>query len=370
MQALILAGGEGTRLRPLTTTVPKPVIPLANRPFISFMLDWLVAHGVNDVVMSCGFLAQGVRGVLGDGEDQGIRIRYVEEEHPLDTAGAVKFAELLLEDRFLVMNGDILADFNLSALQRFHTERGAKGTIALIPVRDPSAYGLVRTDGAGQIKAFVEKPSADEIDTNLINAGAYMLEREVLEMIADGKPVSFEREVFPALVDNGLFGFEAEGYWLDIGTPQRYLEATRDILERRVETVVGESLANGAMLSIGAEAAIDPAAEVNGPALAGAGCEIDAGARLGPLAVIGDGCRIREGAVVENAVLHESVEVERDAVVRESIIGPGARIGTGSRVEGGTIVGAGALIGSNRVLEGEKVEARAEVGLPTDGSGE
>jgi mannose-1-phosphate guanylyltransferase len=368
MQALILAGGEGTRLRPLTTTVPKPVIPLANRPFISFMLDWLMAHGVNDIVMSCGFLAEGVRSVLGDGAELGIRIRYVEEEHPLDTAGAVKFAELLLDERFLVMNGDILADFNLSALQRLHEARNAKCTIALTPVEDPSAYGLVRTGPDSQVEAFLEKASPQEIDTNLINAGAYVLERDVLAMIPDGKPFSFERDVFPALTGNGLYGFEATGYWLDIGTPERYLEATRDILEGNVETVIKASLSNGAALSIGVEASVDPAAEINGPSLAGAGSEIDAGARLGPLAVIGDRCRVGQGAIVERAVLHQSVEVERGAVVRESIVGAGARIGASSRVEAGTIIGAGAVIGSDSVLEGERIEARAEVGLSADGS--
>jgi mannose-1-phosphate guanylyltransferase len=360
MQALILAGGEGTRLRPLTSTVPKPVIPLLNRPFITFMIDWLVSHGVNDVVMSCGFLAQEVRNVLGDGGEGGPRLHYVEEEQPLDTAGAVKFAEPLLQDRFLVMNGDILADFNLSALQRFHLEREALATIALIPVDDPSAYGLVRTDDSGQIKAFLEKPSPDEIDTDQINAGAYVLERKVLDMIPEGKPSSFEREVFPGLVGSGLYGYRAAGYWLDIGTPQRYLDATRDILQGTVSTEVGASLGNGS-LSIGAEAAVNPEAQVSGPALAGRACEIEAHARFGPLAVLGDGCWIGEGAVVERAVLHESVQVEPGAVVRESIVGAGARIGAGSRLEGASIVGAGAVIGSNSVLDGVRVEAGAEL---------
>jgi mannose-1-phosphate guanylyltransferase len=360
MQALILAGGEGTRLRPLTSTVPKPVIPLLNRPFISFMIDWLVAHGVNDVVMSCGFLAQEVRNVLGDGGDGGPRLHYVEEEQPLDTAGAVKFAEPLLQERLLVMNGDILADFNLSALQRFHVEREALATIALIPVDDPSAYGLVRTDDSGRIEAFLEKPSPDEIDTDQINAGAYVLEREVLDRIVEGKPTSFEREVFPQLVGSGLYGYRADGYWLDIGTPERYLEATRDILEGAVSTEVGTSLGNGS-LSIGAEAAVNPDAQVSGPALAGRGCEIEARARFGPLAVLGDGCWVGEGAVIERAVLHESVRVEPGAVVRESIVGAGARIGAGSRLEGASIVGAGAVIGSNSVLDGVRVEAGAEL---------
>jgi mannose-1-phosphate guanylyltransferase len=356
MQALILAGGQGTRLRPLTTTVPKPVMPLANRPFMSFMIDWLASHGVDDIVMSCGFLAWEVRTVLGDGEEGGPRLHYVEEEEPLDTAGAVKFAEPLLQERFLVMNGDILADFDLTALQRFHAEHQALATIALTPVENPVGYGLVRTEGDGQVKEFLEKPELAQIDTNLINAGAYVLDRQVLETMDDKKPVSFERDVFPALVGSGLYGFRADGYWLDIGTPERYLEATRDILTGTVHTAVATSLENGS-LEIRAETSIDPEARVNGPTLAGSGCEIEASAQVGPLAVLGEGCRVGAGAIVEHAVLHRAVEVERGAVVRESIVGAGARIGASSRLAGGTIVGAGAVVESNSRLDGGRVEA-------------
>jgi mannose-1-phosphate guanylyltransferase len=359
MQALILAGGQGTRLRPLTTTVPKPVMPLANRPFMSFMIEWLSRHGVDDIVMSCGFLAWEVRTVLGDGEEGGPRLHYVEEEEPLDTAGAVKFAEPLLQECFLVMNGDILADFDLTSLQRFHAEREAVATIALTPVEDPSAYGLVRTDGDGRVKEFVEKPDPAEIDTDLINAGAYVLDRKVLDTMVDGRPVSFERDVFPALVGSGLYGFRADGYWLDIGTPERYLEATRDILTGTVHTAVGASLENGS-LEIGADVEVDPEARVSGPSLAGSGCAIEASAQVGPLAVLGDSCRVGEGAVVEHAVLHRAVEVERGAVVRESIVGAGARIGASSRLESGTIIGAGAVVESNSVLAGGRVQAEAE----------
>jgi mannose-1-phosphate guanylyltransferase len=359
MQALILAGGEGTRLRPLTSTVPKPVLPLANRPFMSYMIDWLAAHGVDDIVMSCGFLASEVRAVLGDGNGAGPRLSYVEEEEPLGTAGAVKYAADLLEDRFLVMNGDILADFDLSALRGFHVERAGVATIALVPVEDPSAYGLVRTGEDGRIDQFLEKPSAEEIDTNLINAGAYVLEREVLDEIEYGKAVSFEREVFPALIGSGLYGVPVKGYWLDIGTPERYLEATRDILEGTVRTAVGRRLRDGSV-SIGAQTVIDPEARFNGPAVVGEGCAIQRSATLGPIAVLGDRCVVGEGAVVERAVLHESVRLEEGATVRESILGAGARIGAGSQVEG-TVVGADTTIGAGGVLLGERVAADSDL---------
>jgi mannose-1-phosphate guanylyltransferase len=355
MQALILAGGEGTRLRPLTSTVPKPVLPLANRPFITYMIDWLAEHGVDEVVLSCGFLASEVRAVLGDGDPGGPRIHYVEEEEPLDTAGAVKFAEPLLSDRFLVMNGDILADFDLSELQRFHAEQEATLTIALTPVEDPSAYGLVRTHEDGRVEAFLEKTSADEIDTNMINAGAYVLERSVLDMMEEGVRVSFERDIFPSLVGSGLYAFEADGYWLDIGTPERYLQGTRDILEATVKTAVGPSMGHGS-LKIGDEVTINPKALLSGPALTGRACEIEASAQVGPITVLGDGCVIGEGAVVEHSVLYESVRVEPGAVVRESIVGAGSLIGAESRVES-TVVGAGTTIGSGSRLSGERIDA-------------
>src|SRR6476660_9040571 len=224
MQALILVGGEGTRLRPLTSTVPKPVVPLVDRPFIAYMLEWLRGHGVEDVVMSCGFLASGVRNVLGDGSGFGVNLRYVEEPRPLGTGGAVKFAESLLDERFFMLNGDVLSDLDLSGQLTQHEETGARGTLALIGVEDPSAFGLVRLNEDGAVKEFLEKPSPDQIDTNLISAGAYVL----------------ERGVFPELVGDGLYGFAGDGYWLDIGTPDRYLQASFDILERNVKTVVGD----------------------------------------------------------------------------------------------------------------------------------
>ena len=244
MKALILAGGEGTRLRPLTSTIPKPVVPLVDRPFISYMLEWLRGHGVDEVIMSCGFMAEGVRSVLGDGSALGIRLRYIEEPRPLGTGGALKFAQELLDERFFMLNGDVLTDIDLSAQLQQHERTGARGTLALVAVDDPSAYGLVRRHPDFSVKEFVEKPAPDQIDTDLINAGAYIIEREVLdEMAPAGTNISIERDVFPRLVARGLFAYGATGYWLDIGTPQRYLQATLDILEGNVTTEVGQRLA-------------------------------------------------------------------------------------------------------------------------------
>src|SRR5215212_993669 len=239
MQALILAGGEGTRLRPLTTTFPKPVVPLVDRPFIGFMLDWLRGHGVDEVIMGCGHMADGVRAVLGDGSGFGVKLSFVEEPRPLGTGGALKFAEDLLDERFLMLNGDVLTDLDVTAQLALHEQRGARATLALTPVEDPSAYGLVRLDGDGAVSEFVEKPAPDQIDTHNISAGIYVLERDVLGLLEPGAPASIERDVFPRLVGDGLYAYVGEGYWLDIGTPERYLEGTFDILEGTVRTELG-----------------------------------------------------------------------------------------------------------------------------------
>lgn len=348
MQALILVGGEGTRLRPLTSTLPKPVVPLCNRPFISYMLDWLRGHGVDDVVMSCGFLATGVRAVLGDGSSAGVSLRYVEEERPLGTAGAVKFAQRFLDDRFLVLNGDVLTDIDLGLLLETHQSAGARATIALTPVSDPTAYGLVRTAADGAVTEFVEKPSPDEIDTDLINAGAYALEREVLDLATAEESCSFERDVFPQLVGEGLFGARTPGYWLDIGTPSRYLQATFDILERNVETAVGEAM-DDRYLSAGEGVVQGEDARVVPPAVIGAGTEVGARARVGSLASVGAGSSIGPGALVERSVLHQRVELGPDCVVRDSIVAAGVRVGEGTRIEG-AVIGEGASIGAGNVL--------------------
>ena len=234
MQALILAGGEGTRLRPLTSTVPKPVVPLVDRPFITFMLDWLRSHGVDDVVMSCGHMASGVRSVLGDGESVGLRLRYLEEPRPLGTGGALKFAEEMLDERFLMLNGDVLTDIDVTAQLAAHAASGARATLALYPVEDPSAYGLVRSNDDGSVREFVEKPAPDQIDTHNISAGAYVLERSVLELLEARRAGIDRARRVPASGRRRPLRARRSGYWRDIGTPDRYLEATFDILEGTV----------------------------------------------------------------------------------------------------------------------------------------
>jgi mannose-1-phosphate guanylyltransferase len=287
VQAVILVGGEGTRLRPLTVTVPKPVLPLVDRPFLVYMLEWLKRHGVDDVIMSCGFLATSVRNVLGDGSQFGLRLRFVEEPEPRGTAGALKYAEDLLEDRFLMLNGDVLTDIDLSAQMAQHEETGAIGTLALVPVEDPSAYGLVRTNEDRSVKEFVEKPTADSIDTNLISAGAYVLERKVLDLIPPDRNVSIEREIWPRLVGDGLFAFAGDAYWL---------------------------------------------------------------AHVGSLVVLGEGVSVGEGSKIERSVVLNGTQIGPRCTLQDCIVAAGVRIGEGTVVSGGAVLGEGVTIGARNVL--------------------
>lgn len=347
MQALILAGGEGRRLRPLTLTVPKPVLPLVGRPLVSYMLEWLLRHGVRDVILACGFMAAGVRDVLGDGSALGIGLRYLEEPQPLGTAGALKFAEELLDDRFVMLNGDLLTDIDLTAELRQHEHTGAQATIALIEVADPSAYGLVRCRPDGSVQEFVEKPLPEQIDTNRVNAGAYILERDVLDTIASGTNVSIERDVFPALVGSGLFGYEANGYWLDLGTPERYLQATFDILEGNVITDVGRKLSESGMALLDG-ARID--GKVLAPAWVASDCVVAERAVVGARTVLGRGVFVGEGSRVESSVLLDGVRVGAGSTVSHSIVGADVVIGERCRIEGDVVIGEGVRIGPDNVV--------------------
>jgi mannose-1-phosphate guanylyltransferase len=344
VQALLLAGGEGTRLRPLTYTTPKPVMPLAGRPFLSFMLDWAHLHGVDEVILSCGFMSDEVKLVLGDIYD-GMRLRYVVEEEPLGTAGPVRRAydEGLLEERVLVLNGDVLTDIDLTAELQYHERTGARATLALYAVEDTSSYGVVPTAEDGAVEAFIEKGGGDA-PTNRINAGAYVIERDLVESsIPAGRAVSFEREVFPSLVGEGLYGFDAAGYWIDIGTPERYLEATWDLLAGRVRSTLPPRDETGSLVY--------------------ENCLLS-GAHVGPQSVLGRHCSVGTDARVERSVLHERVHVGADAVVVEAVLAERVRVGERARVGPDVMVGAGAVIPADTVLPaGARVEPGETVAL-------
>lgn len=359
MQALILAGGEGTRLRPLTSTVPKPVLPLVDRPFIRFMLDWLREQGVDDVVMSCGHLAAGVQNVLGDGSAFGIRMRYVEEEYPLGTGGAVKHAESLLDDRFVMLNGDVLTDFDLAAQIAQHEKTGARATLALTPVEDPTSYGLVRTAASGEVTEFVEKPSPDAVDTRNISAGVYVLERSILSVLDPGEPASIERDVFPRLVGNGLYGFVVDGYWLDIGTPERYLQATFDIIEGEVETSVHERLGSGYLC---VEHGVDNNGRIIPAAFVASGCVVGEDARVGGRVVLESDVSIGANTTVEQAVVMQGAKIGANCTLRDCIIGGGVYVGDNTQITGLSTIGEGATIGAGNVLaNGIRIDSGVEL---------
>jgi mannose-1-phosphate guanylyltransferase len=344
VQALVLAGGEGTRLRPLTLTRPKGVMPLAGRPFLSFMLDWLRRHGVDEVILSCGFLSDDVHRVLGD-IYEGMRLRYVMEPEPLGTAGPVRLAydEGLLEERLLVLNGDVLTDMDISAEIGQHERTGARATLALMAVEDTSSYGVVPTDGEGRVEEFLEKTTG-ATPTNRINAGAYVLERELVEGIPAERPVSFEREVFPELVGNGLYGWPASGYWIDIGTPARYLEATYDLLGARVESNLPPRDETGSLVYEGS---------------------LVSGAHIGPQTVLGRHCSVGTDSTVERSVLHDGVVVGPNCTIRESVLAERVRVGEGARIDPGAIVGSGAILADGVVVDGgTRIEPDARVGVP------
>ncbi len=319
MQAIVLVGGEGTRLRPLTESVPKPALTLVDRPFLAYMIEWLAGHGVTEVVLACGFLPNVLREALaGEEERAGVAIRYVVEPERRGTAGAIRFAadELGddLDDRFLALNGDVLTDLDLSALLRAHEQRGAQATLGLHPVDDSSAYGLVRSGKEGEVLEFLEK-TGEQVPGE-INAGMYVLERSVLDLIPPDAEVSIERDVFPRLVGDGLHGLLLDGYWMDIGTPERYLQASWDILEQRVETRV-EPTAPGMLV--------------------GEGAEVDPGAKIGPRVVLGRNCRVGGGAEVRESVLLDGCVVAEGARVLGSILSPEVEVGAGAALDGAVV---------------------------------
>jgi mannose-1-phosphate guanylyltransferase len=326
VKAIVLVGGEGTRLRPLTSTVPKPALTLVDRPMLAYTIEWLAGHGVSEVVLACGFLPDVLREALaGEEERAGTRIRYVAEPEPLGTAGAIRFAadELggSLDDRFLALNGDVLADLDLSELLRAHEELGARATIGLRRVEDSASYGLVSTGPRGEVTEFAEKTG--EHLPGEINAGAYVLERSVLEEISPGMNVSIELDTFPRLIGDGLFATPLEGYWMDVGTPDRYLQASWDVLEGTVKTAV-EPSSPGVLVDSSADVA--EGAVVGPRAVVSAGCRIDAGAEIRESVLLED-CAVGERARVVGSILAPGAEVGPEATVTDAVAGPRERVG-------------------------------------------
>ena len=341
MQALVLVGGEGTRLRPLTYDIPKPMLPVVGSPMIGRVVEWLARYGVERVVFSLGYRADAFTEFLG-GEWAGVELDYAVEAEPLDTAGAVRFGAIaggLTNERILVINGDILTDLDLEKLVAFHGAHGGEATISLTPVEDPSAYGVVPTDPAGRVLAFIEKPPRDEAPTNFINAGTYVLEPSVLDRIASGRRVSIEREVFPALVADGqLYAQASDTYWLDTGTPERYLQAHLDVLAGLRPEVTLPSHVERDGLLLGEDAQFEGV--LRGRAFCSAASRVERGAELENSIVCEHVC-IESGARLVESVVLEGARVAAGAVVERSIVGPRAVVGAAARLSSLSVVGVG-----------------------------
>jgi NDP-sugar pyrophosphorylase family protein len=344
MKAVILAGGEGTRLRPLTLTLPKPVVPVVDRPFLRHQLDLLASVGVTEIVFSVAYRPERIQAVFGDGGALGRRIHYAVEETPLGTGGAVKNAEPHLDGTTIVFNGDILTDVDLPAVVAAHRSAGAAATLVLAPVPNPAAYGLVETDAGGRVRRFIEKPDPSQITTDTINAGIYVLETSTLGLMPSGVNHSIERAFFPALLQRGdlVRAHVHRGYWIDIGTPEKYLQVHLDLLDGRFPVALqGQHEAWGWR---DPAAHLDPGAEVSGPCYVGPGCRIAAGARLGPHVVLTRDVTVEGGARVAATVAWERVSVGPHAQVSGALLGPAVRVGAHARVSAGSTLGEGTQV--------------------------
>lgn len=348
MQAVVLIGGKGTRLRPITYTVPKAMVPLRNKPYIQYMVDSLRASGLDGAVLSMGYLPHAIQQHFAGQDLTGFSLEYVVEEYPLGTAGGIKNAEGFLgEGPFIATNGDVLAGLDLAEVIDAHQGSDALATITLTSVEDPSAYGLVEVDHQLRVKRFVEKPSSDGAHTSLINAGIYVLEREVLNMIPQGRETSIEREIFPELQAMGkLRAYVSSAYWRDIGTPRSYLAASHDILSGAVGRDNGFRYA-----SVHHSASISKNVTLLPPLSIAEGCEVAAGATVGGRTSLGRECFIGEDAQVEGSILFEGVRVGEGTIVRNSIIGPGATIHSDCIVRGLSVIGEGCLVEEGNVLD-------------------
>jgi mannose-1-phosphate guanylyltransferase len=348
LHAIILVGGRGTRLQPLTDTRPKPMLPILDVPFLEHQLAALRSHGVTDVTFACGFLPQQIVAYFGEGDRVGLRLHFVIEPEPLDTAGAIAFAARAsgaAESTMVVCNGDVLTSLDIGALLAFHRERGAQATIALAPVDDPSRYGLVRIGSDGAVQAFLEKPKPEEIDTNLINAGTYVLEPSVIARIPTEGRCNIEREVFPQLVGEGLYALASDAYWNDIGTFPSYLAANVDMLRGRIGGAGAFDAAGSATsVCVAPGAQVDRDADIQGPVCIDEGAIVEAGAHVGPDAVIGAGALVATGARVRSSVVLERAHVGSDAQVVDSIIGEDAVVNPGSSVSDGAVIAPGAVV--------------------------
>jgi NDP-sugar pyrophosphorylase family protein len=340
MKAILLAGGMGTRLRPLTAHTPKPIVPIFNRPFLYYQLDLLRRiPEIDEVILSLNYQPRRIEEIFGDGAALGLRIRYVVEPQPLGTAGAVKYAEEFLTDSVVVFNGDVLTEIDLASVIRLHRERKAKATIVLTPVENPSAYGLVETDAAGNVTRFLEKPKPEEITCDTINAGIYVLEPETFDRIPANTSWSIERSYFPSLVERAetFVAYIYRGYWIDIGTREKYRQVHRDIMDGRYQAPPFSGASALSWIAPGAK--VEDGARIEGPCFIDEGAIVKNGARIGPYSVIGKQCHIEEKAEVDGAIVWPNSWIGAEARLSNCILGRHTHVGRSVNIQEGAVFG-------------------------------
>ena len=340
MKAILLAGGKGTRLRPLTVHTPKPIVPIFNRPFLYYQLDLLrQVPEIDEAILSLNYQPRRIEEIFGEGEGVGLRLRYVVEPMPLGTGGAIRYAGDQLTESVVVFNGDVLTQVDLGAVLRLHRERGAKATVVLTPVENPRAYGLVETDDDGNIRRFLEKPGEDEITCNTINAGIYVLEPDTFERIPRDTAWSIERSFFPSLIERGetFVAYVYDGYWIDIGTPAKYLQVHHDIMDGRYAAPPFADSPSTAWIAPGAR--VEEGAELHGPCFVDDGVVVKSGARIMPYSVVGRQTHVDESAVVERSIIWPNGWVGREAHITGSILGRNCHVGRSAVLTDGAVLG-------------------------------
>jgi len=355
MKAVILVGGEGTRLRPLTCNTTKAMVPVLNKPFLEHLLGYLKGHDVTDIILALSYLPEHIRDYFGDGAKMGVRLSYLIEEEPLGTGGAVKNAEGYLDKSFLMLNGDVFTDMDITAMIDYHRQNRAVATIAATPVDDPTAYGLIETDDRGRISRFLEKPSREQVTSNMINAGIYVLEPEILAKIPPGKKASIEKETFQQLLARreAMYAYSASAYWLDMGTPEKYLRLNHDLLLGKALSPI--DIRNG-------KSQIDPSADIKAPVLIGEGCLIGRGVKIKGPAVLGAECQVDEGATIEGAVLWNNVKIGPRAELKNCIAASYSEVHEESEVTDNCVLGNRVVVGkNNKLAEGTRIRPEKQI---------
>jgi mannose-1-phosphate guanylyltransferase len=353
MKGVILAGGKGTRMRPLTYHTPKPMLPLVTRPFMEYFILRLKQYGINEIILSTGYLPDAFNKYFGNGKDFGVRLIYVTEEEPLGTCGAVKNVEKYLENEtFLVFNGDILTSINLKSMISFHKSKKSDITISLAPVEDPTAYGLVPVDKNSRVKEFLEKPSMEEINTNLINAGTYIIEPHIMGHVPQGENYSFERELFPKVLKLGynIYGFVYNGYWLDVGTPEKYMSAHYDILDKKIPfNFPNKKVYPNVYIGDGTKYSKENI--TIGPIVIGEKTILGDDVKIMPNTVVGSNCKIASGTSISASIIFDGCSIGKDCIIRNSIIAGNVKVGNNVKIEGNSIIGDNSAVAANNVLK-------------------